>query len=258
LELLAQYCQFAGWLAMDLGDQARAQRNFLLGLRLAQFVGNDDLASITTSCLAVQSLGRGALADAHNLAREATQGEHTASTDAILWMRRGRMGAAVGDVDDAEESFIRARESLDRADGGPGQPWAYWLTPEILGAEQGRSLVDLGRPHPAQSKLARVMTRQAISGRDRVLYGAALAQAHVAAGDLGQACDELHRAALRLSTTSSQRCRDLVQGVATDLASHRLPARYRDLVAAARHAPTAATGEDCRHDVVQHPRGRLP
>ena len=146
LELLAQHCQLAGWLSMDLGDQARAQRNFLLGLRLAQFVGDDDLASLIASCLAVQSLGRGALSEAHSLAQEATRGHHTPSTAAILWMRRGRMGAAVGDAEDADGSFVRAREFLDVADSAPRQPWAYWLTPEILGAERGRSLVDLGRP----------------------------------------------------------------------------------------------------------------
>jgi hypothetical protein len=243
LALLAQYCQFGGWLAMDRGDHARAQRNFLLGLRLAQFVGDTDLASVITSCLAVQSLGRGALADANHLAREATRGGQTPATSAILWMRRGRLGAAVGDVADAGESFHRARGFLDEVDGQPGPPWAYWLTPEILSAEEGRSLVDLDQPRAARVRLARVLTGQTVTGRDRVLYGAALAQAHAAAGDLDQACDELHQTAMRLPTTSSQRCRDLVQGVAADLSSRRLPAKYRDLVVAARHASLAISAE---------------
>jgi hypothetical protein len=243
LALLAQYCQFGGWLAMDLGDHARAQRNFLLGLRLAQFVDDTDLTSVITSCLAVQSLGRGAPADANHLAHEATHGRQTPATAAILWMRRGRMGAAVGDVADAGESFQRARGFLDEVDDEPGPPWAYWLTPEILSAEEGRSLVDLDQPRAAQARLARVLTRKTVTGRDRVLYGAALAQAHAAAGDLDQACDELHQSALRLPTTSSQRCRDLVQGVAADLSSRRLPARYRDLVVEARNASMTISAE---------------
>jgi hypothetical protein len=212
LALLAQYCQFGGWLAMDLGDHARAQRNFLLGLRLAQFVDDTDLASVITSCLAVQSLGRGAPADANHLAHEATCGRQKPATAAILWMRRGRMGAAVGDVADVGESFQRARGFLDQ-------------------------------PRAAQARLARVLTRKTVTGRDRVLYGAALAQAHAAAGDLDQACDELHQSALRLPTTSSQRCRDLVQGVAADLSSRRLPAKYRDLVVEARNASMTIAAE---------------
>jgi hypothetical protein len=118
---------------------------------------------------------------------------------------------------------------------GPRQPWTYWLTPDILSAEEGRCLVDLGRSRSSQVSLARVIHRSAGTGRDRVLYGAALVQAHLAAGDLDQACEELRRTAGLLGGVSSQRCRVILRDIVDNLSCRRLPWRQRELVVAASH-----------------------
>jgi tetratricopeptide (TPR) repeat protein len=238
LHLLAQYSQFAGWLALDLDQHARAQRSFLIGLRLAQFVGDDDLVAVIISCLALQGLNRAALSDAVHLARWASALPCASDTAAIVWMRRGRASAALGEVREADRSFERATTLLAEAETEPRRPWSYWLTDDIMAAEQGRCFVDLGRSRPAQIVLARTVHRNGDAGRDRVLYGAALAQAHLAAGELDQACDELHRTTALLATTSSHRCRSLLQGIVDDLGSCRLPARHQDLVATAAHTLT--------------------
>lgn len=232
LAVLAQYTQFAGWLALDLGHHARAQRSFFLALRLSELAEDDDLSALIISCLALQAVSRGRPQDARPLAEGATRGRPTSpAATAILWMRRARSSAALGDESDFQVSIERARASLD-AQGvvGDRPGWSYWITEEILAAEEGRAWIDLATPARARSSLTRTVVSPTTTGRDRVLYGAALAQAHLADGEIDQACAELQDTAPFLPGTTSRRCRDLLGDVTRDLARHRLTAPHRRAV----------------------------
>lgn len=224
INVLAQYCQFAGWLALDLSQHARAQRYLFMAMDLSATVGNPELVRLAISCLGVQAIIRGRPQDARSLLTLATRGAtgpHAGA--AVFWIRRARASAAAGDATDCQRSLEEARIRVDapRTDDDP--TWSYWLTGTLLDAEEGRCWVDLDVPVRARRHLNRLVLAPSVSARDRVLYGAALAQAHLGAGDVDQACAELDDSSAHLASTSSRRCRELIDSVRGDLSGHRLP-----------------------------------
>jgi hypothetical protein len=231
LNILAQYCQFAGWLAMDLGEHARAQRSFFLSLRLCELVHDDNLYALVISCLAMQAASRGRLKDALHLSKAATDvPTKSPAASAILWMRRARTSATLGDSRDFQTSLMKARTLLNEPETDTQPRWSYWLTEDILCAEEGRCWVDLSTPRKAQVHLSRSLLNSGNTGRDRVLYGAVLAQAHLDAGELDQACVELKETMDFLPGTSSRRCLDLLATLTQSLNRVQLPQRHRTFI----------------------------
>ncbi len=233
LGLLAEYTQFAGWLALDLGQHARAQRSFFLAIRLCDLAADLGLAGLVVSCLAIQAVIRGRPQDARRLSESATADEGVESS--IAWMRRARSSAALGDEADFRQSMERARQ-LWSQDGASQPAWAYWLTEDLLLAEEGRGWIDLGDLRRARPSLTCIVAAPGTNGRDRVLYGASLAEAHLGDGAVDQACAEVEDTLPYLAGTSSRRCRDLLTNVTRDLSVTPLPARHRQVVDAARTA----------------------
>lgn len=235
LALLAQYTQFAGWLALDLGEHPRAQRSFFLALRLCRLADDTALASLVLSCLAVQSLGRGRPQDARRLSELATRDD--AQPSMIMWMRRARSSAACGDSIDFQASMDKARNYLHSSAERPA--WSYWITDELLDAEEGRGWADLRAPARARPLLTRLITNPRAGGRDRVLYGAALTEANLRDGAVDQACAELEDTLVHLPATSSHRCRNLLNSVVGEIATGSLSSHHRQIVDAARVALAA-------------------
>lgn len=123
----------------------------------------------------------------------------------------------------------------------PAQPvWSYWLTEDILNAEEGRGWIDLACTERARPGLTRAVLAPGAAGRDRVLYGAALAVANLADGEVDQACAQLQDAVTQLPSTSSRRCNDMLRVLTRDLLASRLTARHREVAEAAGLALTGS------------------
>ena len=179
------------------------------------------LAGLAVSCLGVQAIQQDRPLDARDLLDLATRiPARYGATSAILWMRYARAHAAVGDAADSERYLDIARTSLAAAAERP--TWSYWIDETLIAAEEGRCWIDLRRPDRARPRLSAMVARADIGARDRVLYGAALAQAHLDDRQIDQACTQLDDTVSHLPAVPSRRCLELVASICNRLTSSRL------------------------------------
>jgi hypothetical protein len=145
-------------------------------------------------------------------------------------MRRARASAGLRDEHGFRTALDQARRHLGAASAHERPPWSYWLTDDVLLGEEGRGWVDLGAPDRGRTALTCTVVSGDTSGRDRVLYGAALAEADLADGAVDQACSEVEEVLPFLTATSSHRCREVLLRVARGLSSSRLAHDQRRVV----------------------------
>jgi tetratricopeptide (TPR) repeat protein len=204
LRVAADLAQLGGWAATDTGRHDAAQRHYLTGLRLAHGCGDHALAVALWGGLTLQSVIAGRPHDAAAAAEAAVRAAGGAPpvVRALAASRLARAHAAQGAEGAFRRAAAEAERQLDLAGSDPGPPWLYWLDEAELAAQNGQSLLDLGRPYEARPLLERALAVQdPVYVRDRALYCARAAQARALTGDL-----EVARALLREAAALSRMC----------------------------------------------------
>ncbi|MFI9203898.1 hypothetical protein [Streptomyces sp. NPDC053048] len=191
--IIAELAQLAGWLAADLGLEARSRSCFLTALAAARAAGDRPLAAYVISCMSYRAAWAGQGEQALRLiriARKGSAGEEPGITQALLATRQARAHAGLGD----EVGCLRALEEaaeLSAAGGPPADaPWAYWLSPAVMVADAGRAWLEIGRPRQAEWHLQHGIELLGDSQpRNRLLHSASLAEARLARGEVDGAAE---------------------------------------------------------------------
>ncbi|MFE0043478.1 hypothetical protein [Streptomyces albireticuli] len=181
--IAAELGQLAGWLAADLGLEARSRTCFLDALEAARTAGDRSLAAYIISCMSYRSAWVGRGEEALRLIRIARTGaahEATGLEQALLATRQARAHASLGEVKDCEKTLVEAAE-LTVAAPPADAAWAYWLSPAVMVADAGRAWLEIGQPKRAEWHLARGIELLGDGQpRNRLLHWTSLSEARLA------------------------------------------------------------------------------
>jgi len=191
---VAEATLLAAWMSYDsVPRSALAQRYFIQALALAQAAGDRLLGASILDAMSHQATYTGRFGEAANLARAArtgTTGIATATLTAHFHTMEARALARLGDARGCDRALAEAVREFEqrRPDDDPG--WIRYFDETELAAEFGHCLRDLGRAADAAQYASRSVARVGGPGFARSDFFAAmvLADAHLAAGDLEQAC----------------------------------------------------------------------
>lgn len=191
---VAEATLLAAWMTYDSAPSSGlAQRYFIQALSLAQ-AGNDRLlgASILDA-MSHQATYIGRFSEAANLARAAragTTGQATPTLTAHFHMMEARALARLGDAKACDSALSEAIREFDRRNPESDPAWIQYFDEAELEAEFGHCFRDLGRATDASQH-----ARNSLAAIDETTFlrsdffaAIVLADAHLAAGELEQAC----------------------------------------------------------------------
>ncbi len=234
VDVLAQLCQIAGWMAYDSELHGLAQRYFRSGLHAAQDVSDRNLGAHILACMAYQAAHRNLLREAAELATAATRAAKGAHplVRTIAAARMAHTHAAVGDNYGFRSAIAKAADLFEEAkkvDSGPD--YLYWFDSTMAQTVEGQGvlLLTLRTSHGAKSQLdeaERLLASETspssdVRPRDASFHGAWLARAHVKRGDLDRGLRAAETALDHMAEVSSPRTRRVLHDLDHDLANLR-------------------------------------
>jgi len=190
----AEATLLAAWMSYDsMPGSGLAQRYFIQALSLAR-AGNDRLLGASVlDAMSRQATYTGRFAEAANLARAAATGTRevaTATLTSHFHAMEARALARVGDAKGCDRALAEAVLEFERRNPEDDPHWIKYFDESELSAEFGHCFRDLGRPTDAAQYASRSLV--AVDGttllRSDFFVTMILADAHLAAGDLEQAC----------------------------------------------------------------------
>ncbi|GLF98849.1 transcriptional regulator [Streptomyces yaizuensis] len=185
--LAVEYARFLGWAEFDAGRPAAAHRAWHTALRAAAEVADPARSAYLLANLALACVYDGQATTAAqmlNSARDLAGTRTTPLVAAMITIWQVRAAAATGDARHAARLLARAETEYERSRTGDTNPaWSYWMVRPSLMAETGRAFLGLGDPATAEQLLTDGLNALAPEAhRDRVLYYAWIATAHVRGG----------------------------------------------------------------------------
>jgi transcriptional regulator with XRE-family HTH domain len=211
LSATAEATLLAAWMSYDsMPGSSLAQRYFIQALALAQAGGNRLLGASVLDAMSHQATFMGRFAEAANLARAAatgTRGTATATLSAHFHMMEARALARLGDGRGCDRALAQAVAHFERRKPEDDPEWIQYFDDSELHAEFGHCLRDLGRAPDAALHASHSLTAgDGAFMRSDFFVTMVLADAHLASGDLEQACAVALRALAESEQIRSARC----------------------------------------------------
>jgi transcriptional regulator with XRE-family HTH domain len=209
----AEATLLAAWMSYDsMPNSSLAQRYFIQALALAQ-AGNDRLLGASVlDAMSHQATYTGRFAEAANLARAAatgTRGVATATLTSHFHAMEARALARLGDAKGCDRALAEAIRKFEHRKPEADPAWIQYFDESELCAEFGHCLRDLGRATDAAQYASRSLV--AVDGtfmRSDFFVTMVLADAHLAADELEQACSVALKALTAGEQIRSARCVD--------------------------------------------------
>ncbi|MFE9847949.1 Tat pathway signal protein [Streptomyces sp. NPDC005576] len=190
----AELSYLSGWMAFDSGENALAQRYFVLALQLAGQAQDHPLGGHILRAMAHQALDLGHFDTALTLAEASVQDRRyldaTPRERALLGVVHARALAAAGRTRSAVKALLRAENDLAAAEEGVVEPHRTFFFGEAsLAHETARTLEALGDRKGAIREFGRsVRTRGAAFRRTHAVTLGHLGAAQMADGRVEDAC----------------------------------------------------------------------
>lgn len=247
-EVLCQVSEatlLVGWMTYDIAPaSALAQRYFTEALALAHAGGDRLLGADILDAMSQQAISAGRLSEAIALTGAAlagTQGHPVRTLTAHLHTMKARALARQGQAKACVQALSAAIAEFDSADPNNDPEWIGFFEESELCAEIAQCARDLGRVKDAlrYSCDGQVIAHGRPFGRSACLSLLQLADAHLAAGDAGQACGEAMRAVADGAGIKSARCAHRLNEFSSRLAVVA-PAAAANLRELARHSRLGA------------------
>ncbi|MGH3855283.1 MAG: hypothetical protein ACRDR6_17670 [Pseudonocardiaceae bacterium] len=230
-----------GWMAIDDGRQALAQRYLLQALRLAQASGD---AKLGAHILAGMSHQAGMLGHPREALQLATAGRHgltraySPACAARLWALQSLAHASLGESRQAAHAVAQSELAFERVHRDDEPEWARFIDTAYLTGEWANAFGDIARPTES-TRFARHSASEARHqnrARRGALSQATLARAALTSGNLDAAIDNAHRALDLAITVQSSRCTHAITDLRTRLQPFHTTALARDFDERARLA----------------------
>jgi DNA-binding XRE family transcriptional regulator len=191
LLLAARFAEFTGWMAQEAGDDNRALWWTDRAVELAAAGGDRELGAYALVRRALVALYRQDATTTIALAERAQEIGANPRVRGLAAQREAQGHAMAGDYDRCFRALDRASELLARAaaESTAGPVIGMSTIADPVAIVTGWCLVDLGRPGRAVEILRRELDRVPVgAGRARARFGARLALALAANGDVEEAC----------------------------------------------------------------------
>jgi transcriptional regulator with XRE-family HTH domain len=187
--LTGRLAEHAGWLSFDAGLQDHARYYLTEAMTAARLTDDEELEVLVLGSMSAQSAQVGRHREAVALAARAQESpvaRRTPSVYAMAAFREARAHALARDAVAASKAMLRAEKAFYRAGNRPG--WVAYLDEAELAAKLAFCWLALGAADKAVPLFAQALdAQQADYQRNRALYSAYLAKAHLAGGDVEQA-----------------------------------------------------------------------
>lgn len=229
----ARWAEFAGWLSDDLGDRTAGDWWLGQALTMAQEVDDAEFTTYVFARMAQRATDATdrdrVLGLAHAAAR---RGCERVQVRAFAALQRAHGYSIMGDVTEFKSAVEDAHRLVSGAAATGGELGSFCTSPYVW-AQEGDGWLRLGRPHIAVERF-----RMALAAwpepyrRDRGLYLARTAAAHVSAGDPEQAAATAMTALELADVTQSARIRREVASVGRRLEKFRTEPGVDELLAA--------------------------
>ncbi|GAA3739609.1 transcriptional regulator [Streptomyces tremellae] len=231
---VARLTELAGYMAVDTGQPALAQRYYIQALRLAQAAGDRGyggyVLAASMSHLAAQLGNPREIAQLARAAQEGTRGQVPERALAMFYAAEARGHALMGDSHACQEVANKAQTALDRAGGPEDDPdWIAHFDQAYLADELAHCYRDLGRPEAAAQH-----ARDALDGhpetraRRRAIGLAVLAAAQVQQREVEEACRTGSEAADLLGSLRSSRGKEYLDDLRVRLEPYGKEAAVRE------------------------------
>jgi hypothetical protein len=208
----AEATLLAAWMSYDSAPgSSLAQRYFIQALALAQAGEDKLLGASILDAMSHQATYTGRFREAANLARAAmtgTRGTATPTLNAHFHAMEARALARLGDAKGCDRALAEAVREFERRTPENDPGWIQYFNESELSAEFGHCLRDLGRDADATQYANRSLTtvNETAFARSDFFVTMVLADAHLAAGELEQACSVALHALTAGEQIRSARC----------------------------------------------------
>jgi hypothetical protein len=207
----AEATLLAAWMTYDaMPGSSLAQRYFIQALGLAQ-AGNDrPLGASILDAMSHQATYAGSFTEAASLARAASSGAGGAATGTLVshfHAMEARALASLGDAEGCDRALAAAMRQFEHRNPDDDPAWIRYFDESELAAEFGHCLRDLGRAQDAAQQASRsLIAADGTFMRSDFFVTMVLADAHLAAGEMEQACAVALRALSDGEQIRSARC----------------------------------------------------
>jgi tetratricopeptide (TPR) repeat protein len=197
-QLFSTVCEagrICGWLHFDQGLQAASQKYYLSALRASATAGNPEVGANVLAFMAIQTYSVGDPHEAVNLVQTAQDQVRHRTTPLVRSILHARTARAWSKTPHGRYACARelnaARDALGQGRRDDDPPWAYWVTEGEIEMLAGSCALDLGDPRQALKFFAAARAADyAADGyvRDNALFLTRAADAHLALGQINEAC----------------------------------------------------------------------
>ncbi|MET9182397.1 helix-turn-helix transcriptional regulator [Kitasatospora aureofaciens] len=155
--LAASLATTCGWHRFDQGRHWAAGKLWGAALQSAHAAGDRDHGAGVLSDFAYQSNWLGEPKVSVDQLGHALSGIQHPAARSLLFLRRARAHAALGDRSACYQDLSEAERALavEAIDPAPG--WCVWMSPADLAVDSGQCLLDLGRTGEAHARIAEGM-----------------------------------------------------------------------------------------------------
>jgi tetratricopeptide (TPR) repeat protein len=188
---IAETTHLAAWMSYDAGQHGLAQRYFIQALRLAEAGDDRQLAGSVLDAMSHQATFLGKYQEAAQLAQAAltgTRGRSTPTMSAHFLTMKARAHAKLGDARATDLALSQAVELFERRNPDDDPEYIRYFDEAELSAEFGHCFRDLGRPVDATRYATESLGSNGAYLRSDFFAGMVLADAHLTAGNLDEAC----------------------------------------------------------------------
>jgi hypothetical protein len=202
----------AAWMTYDsTPSSGLAQRYFVQALGLAKAADDRLLGASILDAMSHQATYMGRFSDAANLARAARTGTGNVATPTLtahFHTMEARALARLGDAKACDRALAEAVREFDRRNPDDDPEWIRYFNEVELNAEFGHCYRDLGRTHDAVQYATQGILAPDDTAfvRSDFFVAIVLADAHLAAGDVEQACVTVLKALAAGEQIRSARC----------------------------------------------------
>ena len=226
------------WMAYDAAYHDLARRAMIQALRLSHTAGDRSFGGRVLAAMSHQALHLGAVSEAIDLARAATEGTHgqaTLGAQVMFAVTESRAQAVYGDQHECQRHIGLAEKAFDRVQAETEPSWIGFLDDGELAGKFGRCFRDLGQTKRAGAFLALSMQRhKPIYPRSRAITQLIWASTYVRQGELEEACRLGNEALVAMGPIRSERTRDYLRELHDGLTPHHRVSVVSDFLGQAR------------------------
>lgn len=206
-QVAAELLRLCGWVAYDSEKHARAQRDWVAGLKMAKVAGDTGMGAHIVASMAGLASKSGQAPAAVSLSETAMEHYSGASPKVLarLHLQTAKAYASVRRTNDTLRELSMAEDQVSRFDA-PGTPeWASWLDEGVVSSDVGWCLARLGQHRRGIEQIQRGITLHQEFPRDVALFQARLAVAAMS----------MKKPDLDLATAAANDAMDLLEGQVT-------------------------------------------